>query len=236
MLHRFRFLMAPEGDGLTAAVVPAANGAPAADAPAQGTAAVPANAPLDAAALANAISGKVFADLRKAGVLDAIAAGKNGTAAAAPVKPDGEKPPAAAPQQQDVHAILALRDAFDDAMGDTPLKATQKALLRENVMRDRPDDVTAYVAKFVERAGWSTTPAATNNQPAPGPQAGAPPAAGPGMPGATPPARVITADTSIFDMSPTDQAALAARLGPFETKKRMLDDAARTQFRFSLRK
>jgi len=58
----------------------------------------------------------------------------------------------------DPMALLALRDAFDDAIGDITLTAKQKRFLRERVMRERPDDVDQFVADAVEVMGIGSKP------------------------------------------------------------------------------
>ena len=56
----------------------------------------------------------------------------------------------------DTLSILALRDAFDDATGDLTLTAKQKKFLRDRVMKERPDDVAAFVGDAVEVMGVKT--------------------------------------------------------------------------------
>lgn len=63
----------------------------------------------------------------------------------------------------DTLSILALRDAFDDAMGDLALSAKQKKFLRDRVMKERPDDVAAFVADAVDVMGVKTAQLPTNS-------------------------------------------------------------------------
>lgn len=116
----------------------------------------------------------------------------------------------------DALALIELRDAFDDAVGDLSLKAKQRALLRTSVMRDRPADVGAYVAKFVDDAGWSmstTTP--TQATSAPVAQAAAA-TAQPAHPvtdrSPPPPSYVVTESTPLLQMKPHDRDAALAKL------------------------
>lgn len=132
------------------------------------------------------------------------------------------KPPAppapAAPRSDapDALAILAIRDAFDDAMGDITLKASQRKLLRTAVMRDQPKDVAAYVATFVADAGWTTSaaPAAATAPPPVAPPT-QPITAPPGAPvtdrSPPPPAYVVTDSTPLLQMKPHDRDAVLAK-------------------------
>lgn len=88
----------------------------------------------------------LFANLRKSGALK---------------QPDSP-PPAPQPKKTegaaspDPLAILALRDAFDDATSELKLTKGQRSLLREHVMRVQPGtaEVETMVSDFVSRAGW----------------------------------------------------------------------------------
>lgn len=130
-------------------------------------------------------------------------------------KPPALTPPPTRADTTDALAILNLRDAFDDAMGDLSLKASQRKLLRTAVMRDQPADVSAYVAGFVADAGWnSAAPAATATAPLPAPPP-QPTTAPPGAPvtdrSPPPPPHVVTDSTPLLQMRPHDREAVLAK-------------------------
>lgn len=144
------------------------NGAPAAApaAPAQPTAPQPAAPDLNGLVgqIASLVDEKLssaknawFADLRRAGVFKEA---KSDTPAPAPqAAPSPAPTPAPAAPTVDPVAVLALRDAFDDATSDIKLTKGQRQLLRDHVMQRRPDvsAVDSLVADFVKRAGWTAT-------------------------------------------------------------------------------
>jgi hypothetical protein len=158
------------------------------------------------------------AEKRKASDAAAAAARRAVEQKAKPAAPAPTVPPASQPApsgSDDALAILALRDAFDDAVGDLPIKSTQKSLVREAVMRDRPADVSAYVTRFVERAGWNPAASSAPPQPAvpaatvPAPQAPAVPSTHRAPP---PPAPVYTENTSILTIAQSGNFAAIDRL------------------------
>jgi len=178
----------------------------------------------------------IEAEKRKASDAAAAAARKaalgKGSPAPAPTPP---APQPAASGADDAIAILALRDAFDDAIGDLPIKSTQKSLVREAVMRDRPTDVSAYVSRFIERAGWnSAAPAAPQPAapaaPAPAPQAPAVPSTHRAPP---PPAPVFTENTSILTIASGGNFAavdrLVEELGVDKFNERLMAELKRTK-------
>ena len=76
--------------------------------------------------------------------------------------------PAAIAAVDDMAAMFSLRDQLDDATGDLNLKASQRRWLRDQVVRDRPTDVPAYVASLADMIGWNlTAPAVAPTQPGP---------------------------------------------------------------------
>lgn len=159
----------------------------------------------------------------------------NGTA------PSTEPPPApqpAAPAANDVTAILALRDAFDDVVGDMPIKSSQRSLVREAVMRDRPPIVAEYVARFAERAGWSapTTPTAPTSTPSAAPSAPAAPAAHPVTASAAPSSPVtVTDDVPLIQRSEADRQAFLKTHGIVAYTNRMRDEVRNNGARIRLR-
>lgn len=168
------------------------NGAPAAPAPPAQPQAQPAATPAPAVVPVDQLAGVIaeqmtslrngiFADLRKAGVFKGNtqeAQAPTPSPAPAPVTP-------AAPALADPMAVLALRDAFDDATSELKLDKGQRQLLREHVMTRRPNvaEVDSIVSDFVKRANWVTSTnvpsasAATPPQPVTQPQTQAPPPA-----------------------------------------------------------
>lgn len=133
-------------------------------------------------------------------------------------KPPTPTPTAPRADATDALAILAIRDAFDDAMGDLTLKASQRKLLRTAVMRDQPKDVAAYVASFVADAGWNQAAPAAVTAPAPAAAPVTPPQpiiAPPGAPvtdrSPPPPAYVVTDSTPLLQMKPHDREAVLAK-------------------------
>ena len=145
------------------------------------------------------------------------------TSIEAKIRGQDPKPPAPTPtpaprtDDLDARALISLRDAFDDAVGDLTLKATQRKLLRTAVMRDAPTDVTKYVADFVADAAWTSTAPAVIAAPAhtlaPTPQ---PIIAPPGAPvtdrSPPPPPYVVTDSTPLVQMRPHDRDAVLKKL------------------------
>jgi hypothetical protein len=160
-------------------------------------------------------------------------AGKKSTSTATPSNasiPIPQAPPAA----DDVTSILALRDAFDDVAGDLPIKSSQRSLMREAVMRDRPADMGAYVNRYVERAGWSTAaPAAPQPAVPVSPSVPATPAVPSTLRAPPPPTPVVTDSTPILSMSDTDRERLVERIGIDEFNKRLMPELARTRVRIA---
>lgn len=143
-------------------------------------------------------------------------------------------PPASPPAADDVTAILAMRDAFDDAVGDLPIKSTQKALLRESVMRDRPADVAGYVTRFAERAGWNLAAPAVPQPAVPAsPSVPAAPAVPSTLRAPPPPPPAVTDTTPILSMSPGDREALVQRIGVEEFHKRLMPELVKTRVRLT---
>lgn len=151
-----------------------------------------------------------------------------------PTQPPKQDPPPNG-NGQDALAIIALRDAFDDATSDLSLTGAQKKFVRELVMKERPSDVADYVSNFVTLSGWNNKPTpaapATGSQPAqpanPAPPAG-PPVTSRGAP---PPAGIPTDDTPIMSMSESDRKALIAKIGDVKYAERMLKEMARDNVR-----
>lgn len=176
------------------------------------------------------------AERRKASDAAAAAARRAEQEKAKPRSAPNPTPPASPPAADDVTAILAMRDAFDDAVGDLPIKSQQKALMREAVMRDRPADVAGYVARFTERAGWNTAgqpapqPAAPASSTPVTPQAPAVPATHRAPP---PPAPVFTENTPLLSIATSGNFAaiekLADDLGVDKFVERLLLEAKRTR-------
>lgn len=148
-----------------------------------------------------------------------------------PQQPPKQEPPPNG-NGQDALAILALRDAFDDATSELTLTGPQKKFVRELVMKERPADVADYVSNFVTLSGWNA------KQPIPAaPATGAQPAqpANPVVPsgppvtsrGTPPPAATPTDDVPIMSMSEADKRALAARIGDKAFAERFLKELAK---------
>lgn len=143
--------------------------------------------------------------------------GKARPAASAPA------PQPSAPVGDDAASLLALRDAFDDAIGDMPIRSAQKSLVREAVMRDRPQDVAGYVGRFAERAGWNSTAPAVPQPAAPAAPAQPIPPAIPATHRAPPPPTPTESDaTPIHLRSIPEREALVARIGHEEFAKRLM--------------
>lgn len=179
----------------------------------------------------------IEAEKRKASDAAAAAARKAAEAKAKPATHSTPAaPPANPPAADDVTAILAMRDAFDDAVGDLPIKSTQKALMREAVMRDRPADVPGYVARFAERAGWNTAapsaPSSTAST-SPAPVSQPAPAVPSTLRAPPPPTPVVTDSTPILSMSPGDREALVQRIGVDEYVKRLNPELVKARVRLT---
>lgn len=142
--------------------------------------------------------------------------------------------PQTAPAQVDVTSLMKLRDDFDDAISELTLTAAQKKLLREHVMEKRPADVASYIQDFVGALGIGK-PAAQNAAPTPPQPVVATQPATP-MQGSSPPARVVTSDVRIVDMSPADRAAYAAKIGPTKFRDQHMAELRNDTRRFALRK
>lgn len=150
-----------------------------------------------------------------------------------PTPPKQDPPPNG--NGQDALAIIALRDAFDDAISDLSLSGAQKKFVRELVMKERPSDVADYVSNFVTLSGWNNKPTpaapATGSQPAQPANPASP--AGPPVTsrGAPPPAGTPTDDTPILSLSESDRKALIAKIGDVKYAERMLKEMARDNVR-----
>ncbi len=138
---------------------------------------------------------------------------------------------------QDVLAILATRDAFDDATSDLSLTGAQKKFVRDLVMKERPTDVAEYVSNFVTLSGWSNSKPIPPAAPATGVQPALP--ANPAVPanppvtsrGTPPPAAGPTDDTPIMSMSEADKRALADKIGPKAFAERHLRELTKSNTR-----
>jgi hypothetical protein len=143
-----------------------------------------------------------------------------------PQPPKSDPPPNG--NGQDVLAILALRDAFDDATSDLPLTGQQKRFVRELVMKERPADVADYVSNFVTLSGWNAKPTTPPGNGTPPSQPANP--ASPVIPvtsrGTPPNAATPTEDTPILSMSKADQLALGER-DPIGFANRLLKELNR---------
>jgi hypothetical protein len=124
------------------------------------------------------------------------------------------KPEATASNGQDALAIIALRDAFDDAISDLTLTGAQKKFVRELVMKERPGDVGDYVSNFVTLSGWNATkPIPAGAAPAASTTTTATPPTIPVTSRSTPPNPATpTEDTPIKSMSEADRRALLTKL------------------------
>lgn len=131
-----------------------------------------------------------------------------------PAQPAPQPNPATPAAPVDALAILALRDAFDDATADLNLPSAQKKFLRDQVMTNRPADVGAYVTQFVSVWGPSSTappstPSATPSATAPTAPNATPVTARP----ATPPPLPVSDDAPLLSMTDDQRNALARRIG-----------------------
>jgi hypothetical protein len=173
------------------------------------------------------------AEKRKASDAAAAAARRDAAGKAKPATAPTLTPAAPPAAADDVTAILALRDAFDDAAGDLPLKASQRSLMREAAMRDRPQDMSAWVSRYVERAGWSSAGSPAPQPAVPGVPAVTPAPAVPATHRAPPPPTpAVTESTPILSMSPVDREALVARIGVDEFNKRLMPELVRARVPF----
>ncbi len=145
-------------------------------------------------------------------------------------------PPAATPQPAptpvDALAILKLRDDFDDATADLGLPSAQRRFLREQVMTQRPPDVSAFVRSFVDV--WGPKPAATTaastvtiNQPVTTPATpNAPPVVSrPAAPAPQP----VADDAPILSMTPDQRIELERRIGNKAYTDRLMRELPNTR-------
>lgn len=150
-----------------------------------------------------------------------------------PQPPKPEPPPNG--NGQDALALIALRDAFDDATSDLTLTGAQKKFVRELVMKERPSDVADYVSNFVTMSGWNSKPVPAGPAAAPAPAPTTTAAAAPTVPvtsRATAPAPSgPTDDTPILSMSDADRKALIAKIGDIKYAERVLKEVARDNVR-----
>jgi hypothetical protein len=141
----------------------------------------------------------VFAQLRKAGVLDDE------------TKPDG-KPPAGSPPASsltadDVDRMMARRDALHGAIAGAKLPDGARQRMLDAFAREKPDDVGGWAKKFLTDFGFGTSAPTTGSSPAP---QGGLPSSNLGSP-ANP--TVPTEDTPLWRLSETDRAALLKQKG-----------------------
>jgi len=201
--------------------------------PAAAALAAPPPAPATPPALSPEIEALIAERVRVASDAAAAAARRAEQAKARPAAAPAHAPQPPAPAPDDVTAILALRDAFDDVVGDLPIKSAQKSLLRENVMRDRPEDVASYVARFAERAGWNTAPPSAPQPAAPALPSNATPA--PAVPSTLrappPPTPTVTDSTPILSMSPEARESYRERIGNDAYVAKLGTELVRTRVR-----
>ncbi len=223
MLTKLNRLMAPEDSspGGGSPAPSAADGTPApAATPAQGTAPT-----VDTAALAREVAATVrdsiFAELRKSGVV-----GKKAEPAATTEAPPNGHAIAPASSAADIEALLERRENFAHALGKFDVPDTALVRARKAFSAEKPDDVADWVKTFATDMGWKQRTA----QPAP---AGSPAAttttATTSTPHVTerpgpPAAHVVTDDTPLRSMSPSDREAYRQKVGDIKFADRYLKE------------
>lgn len=153
-----------------------------------------------------------------------------------------EQPDQAPAPSVDALSLIRLRDEFDDATADLNLGGQQRRFLREQVMSQRPANVSDFVRQFVSvwggppapqsphqvtanhQAPPTTAPTATAQLTAPV-TAGSPP----------PPPPAVRTDQRIVDMTPRDRAALAKSIGTMAFRDRLYSEIASTRIEFGRR-
>lgn len=151
--------------------------------------------------------------------------------------------PAPAAQQPQAHAdpaaVYQRLRTFDRAVDRFDVSDDARGILEADFNAANPQDPAAWVAQRATAFGLRPRGQAATPNPNTPPAAvpnGQPAAPPPAQPPGSPPARVITADTPIWQLSREDQQRLSRQLGPFEFKKRLLGQLAESGQRFSLRR
>lgn len=137
----------------------------------------------------------------------------------------------------DIAAMLARQTAFTRAVGRYELSDEAFDLVQEEFGRSGDDDVAGWVTRRATAFGWRSTGRQATQQPS-GVTAGHTAANGSVAPmlGTSPPARVVTEDTPIIDMSIADRIALRNQIGVFRFASRLKSEQRNDPRLYSLRK
>lgn len=162
-------------------------------------------------------------------VTERLARDRQSRGAPAPARTDQvtTDPPRSA--VEDLTMLLARQRSFDRVVAKFDLSESALSILESDFASAKPDDVGGWVATRAAAFGWrpvGTTPPSTQSGAAPAPHSatatGHPVTSG----GVPPAAQPVRTDKKLHELSPADQRAYAAEVGPIEFKNRLWKEMA----------